>query len=45
MFDANGLPEPGKTGFNRYRGANFPTNTPPSQMAKAADYVTFLMKG
>jgi len=45
LFDANALREPAKTGFNRYRGANFPTTQAPAPMAKAEDYVAFLMRG
>lgn len=45
MFDANGLPEPTKTGFRRYRGANFPTAKGPDAMAKASEYETFLHRG
>ena len=45
QFDANALPEPAKTGFQRYRGVNFPTTNAPGQMAKAEDYVAFLMRG
>lgn len=45
MFDANGLPEPARTGFRRYRGANFPTAKGPEAMAKASEYEKFLHKG
>lgn len=45
MFDANGLPEPAKTGFSRFRGANLPTTKGPDSMAKAVDYKAFLDRG
>jgi hypothetical protein len=45
QFDANALPEPAKTGFARHRGQNFPATCAPAQMAKAQDYVAFLMRG
>lgn len=45
LFDANALPEPAKTGFRRHRGANFPATQGPAQMARAEDYVAFLMRG
>ena len=45
LFDANALPEPARTGFDRHRGRNFPTVDAPPPMAKADDYVSFLMRG
>ena len=45
LFDANALPEPARTGFDRHRGRNFPTAEAPTQTAKAEDYVSFLMRG
>ncbi len=45
LFDANALPEPAKTGFCRHRGGNFPVTEAPAQMARAEDYVAFLMRG
>lgn len=45
MFDANALAEPAKTGFSRFRGGSFPVASAPAQMAKADDYVAFLMRG
>ena len=34
-----------KTGFARHRGQNFQATSAPAQMAKAEDYVAFLMRG
>lgn len=45
LFDANALPEPAKTGFLRHRGGNFPLANALPPMAKAEDYVAFLMRG
>jgi hypothetical protein len=45
VFDANGLPEPSKTGFRRYRGGNFPTAKAPESMAKLDDYTQFMERG
>jgi hypothetical protein len=44
-FHVNSLTEPARTGFERYRGINFPTTAPPEPLAKAEDYVKFLMQG
>ncbi len=44
-FHVNALTEPALTGFARYRGINFPTTAPPEPLAKAEDYVRFLMQG
>ena len=44
-FHVEALAEPAKTGFERFRGANFPTNEAPESLAKAQDYVSFLMRG
>ncbi len=43
-FHVNVLPEPARTGFERYRN-NFPTTASPEPLAKAEDYVKFLMQG
>ena len=45
LFDANALPEPAKTGFDRHRGGSFPLANALPPMAKAEDYVDFLMRG
>lgn len=45
MFDAHGLPEPAKTGFNRYRAAQQPANSALVPTASADEYATFLSKG
>jgi hypothetical protein len=45
VFDANSLPEPARTGFKRFRGANFPTTKGPEPMAKASEYEAFLHRG
>lgn len=44
-FHVEALTEPARTGFERYRGANFPTMQAPEPLAKAQDYVSFLMRG
>lgn len=44
-FHVAALAEPARTGFERYRGANFPTTEAPEPLALAKDYVSFLMKG
>lgn len=44
-FYVEALTEPARTGFERYRGANFPTMQAPEPLAKAQDYVSFLMRG
>lgn len=43
MFDVSALDEPARTGFLRYKGA-YAMKTP-EPMAKAEDYVRFLMRG
>ena len=45
QFHVDSLEEPARTGFQRYRGMNFPTAEAPEPMAKAEDYVRFLMRG
>lgn len=42
-FDVNALTEPARTGFLRYKGAYAMSS--PEPMAKAEDYVRFLMQG
>jgi hypothetical protein len=44
-FHIEALTEPAKTGFQRYRGACFPTTHAPDPLPKAEDYVKFLMRG
>lgn len=43
QFDVNALTEPAKTGFLRFKGSY--AMTAPEPMAKAEDYVRFLMRG
>ncbi|WP_287924901.1 hypothetical protein [Diaphorobacter sp.] len=43
-FHVEALTEPAKTGFQRYRGINFPTADAPEPLVKAQDYVNFLMR-
>ena len=45
MFDTHGLPEPAKTGFNRYRSLLQSSLTALPPMANADEYATFLSKG
>ena len=45
MFDAHGLPEPAKTGFNRYRSWKATAEVALPPMASADDYAAFLAKG
>ncbi|RKJ94542.1 hypothetical protein [Alicycliphilus denitrificans] len=44
-FHVEALAEPAKTGFARYSGINFPSTVAPDPLAKAQDYVNFLMQG
>lgn len=45
QFPVDALAEPARTGFQRYRGDNSLVKTPLAPLAKAEDYVKFLMKG
>ena len=45
MFDTHALPEPAKTGFNRYRSMGHTFEAPLPPMASADDYAAFLTKG
>lgn len=45
IFDANGLVEPAKTGFSRYRSWKTPEHVALHPMASADDYAEFLQKG
>lgn len=45
MFDSHGLPEPAKTGFNRYRALKQPASAALVPVASADEYAAFLSKG
>lgn len=45
MFDVNALPEPARTGFNRYRSWKAPAEVSLPPMASADEYAMFLSKG
>ena len=44
-FDTHGLPEPAKTGFNRFRAASQPALATLPATARADEYAVFLSKG
>ena len=44
-FHIESLDEPARTGFQRYRGMNFPTAEAPDPMPRADDYARFLTRG
>lgn len=44
-FHVQALDEPARTGFERWRGINFPMTAAPEPLARADDYVKFLMEG
>ena len=45
MFDTNGLPEPAKTGFNRFRSIKQPAVVALAPMAASSEYAAFLARG
>lgn len=45
MFDTHALPEPAKTGFNRYRCSAYSSEAPLPPMASANEYAAFLSRG